>query len=145
MTGPRQITSMRKALDDPTLLGRIISGESWWSWRLLLCAMLGEALDDEERATYTYLTGGREWEPLERVRSFFGIIGRRGGKSRAIAVLAVYMATMIDYSSCISLGERGVVLVLATNVKQAKVCFKYILAILETVPGSEAIDCKPHS
>ena len=41
-------------------------------------------------AIFARLTG-RDREPLIRVDEFWAVIGRRGGKSRAIAVLAVYV------------------------------------------------------
>jgi len=33
---------MRRALEDPDLFGRILSGESWRGWRVLLIAAMGE-------------------------------------------------------------------------------------------------------
>jgi hypothetical protein len=37
-------------------------------------------------------------EPLERVEELWGIIGRRGGKTRAASALAVYLAALCDYA-----------------------------------------------
>jgi hypothetical protein len=62
-------------------------------------------------------------------------MGRRGGKSQAIAVLVVYLATIVDHSERLAIGERGVVQVLATNVKQGRVVFNYIAGILNTLPN----------
>jgi hypothetical protein len=56
---------------------------------LLLTAAMGEALTEAERATFTALTGGRLQEPL-RVEELVCVVGRRGGQSRAMAVLAAY-------------------------------------------------------
>jgi hypothetical protein len=33
---------MRRALEDPDLFGRILSGESWRGWRVLLIAAMGK-------------------------------------------------------------------------------------------------------
>ena len=33
---------MRRALEDPDLFGRILSGDSWRGWRVLLIAAMGE-------------------------------------------------------------------------------------------------------
>jgi hypothetical protein len=88
--------TMRRALSDRHLLGAALGGDSWLSWRVLLIAAMGEALTDEERAIFAKLTG-REREPGERVDELWCVIGRRGGKSRAIAALLVYLATMADY------------------------------------------------
>jgi hypothetical protein len=56
-------TSLRAALEDQALLGRALPGDSWKAWRIILIAV-GEALTDDERPTFTALTGGREHEPL---------------------------------------------------------------------------------
>jgi hypothetical protein len=104
--------TMRRALSDTHLLGGALGGDSWLAWRVLLIAAMGEPLTDEERAIFAKLTG-REREPGVRIDELWCVIGRRGGKSRAIAALLVYLATMVDYCSQLVLGERGVVLCLA--------------------------------
>jgi hypothetical protein len=124
---------MRRALSDPNLLGNALPGDSWAAWRVLLIAMMGEALDDEERAIFTRLTG-REHEPLERVETFLGVIGRRGGKTRAAATLAVYLGTMVDYAGVLAVGERPVVLMLAQNQVQARITLGYALGLLNSIP-----------
>jgi hypothetical protein len=62
------------------------------------------------------------------------VVGRRGGKTRAAAVLACYLAALCDYSKDLSPGERGLVLFLAQNIKQAQVAFNYCQAIFDAVP-----------
>ena len=84
-------------------MGAVLGGDSWLAWRVLLIAAMGEALTDDERSIFTKLTG-REREPGERVDELWCVIGRRGGKSRAIAALLVYLATMVDYRSQLVLG-----------------------------------------
>ena len=44
--------SLRRALDDPNLLGDTLAGASWLPWRTLLIAAMGESLTDAERATF---------------------------------------------------------------------------------------------
>jgi hypothetical protein len=130
---PKVAMTMRRALSDPALLGAVLEGDSWKAWRTILLAIMGEPLDDGERATFKGLTG-REREPLERVEEFWGVIGRRGGKSRAAAVLAIYQAIFVDHSAAIVVGERPAVLCLAENQKQAGVVFGYICGIVESTP-----------
>ena len=98
--------TMRRALSDRHLLGAALGGDSWLAWRVLLIAAMGEALTEEERAIFAKLTG-RGWEPGERIDELWCVIGRRGGKSRAIAALLVYLATMADYCAQLVSGERG--------------------------------------
>jgi hypothetical protein len=71
----------------PVITTKAAGGESWFSWRLLLLAAMGEELTEEERRDFTELTLRPE-PPHEPCREFYGIIGRRGGKSRSIATLA---------------------------------------------------------
>jgi hypothetical protein len=130
----RPLITMRAALADEQLFAGEFGGASWLGWRALLCAMLGEKLNDEERAIFRALTG-REREPLQKVQEFWGAIGRRGGKSRAIALLVTYLATLVDHRANLSLGERGVVLVMAQNTRQARVIFSYVVGLLEGVPA----------
>src|SRR5262245_50757034 len=83
-------TTLRTALENPQLLGGAIPGDSWHGWRSLLLAAMGEALRPEELATYRSLTE-RERPPTERVSELVAVVGRRGGKSRAIAALLCYL------------------------------------------------------
>jgi hypothetical protein len=62
-------------------------------------------------------------------------VGRRGGKSRAAAVIAVYIAALCDHSDKIVVGERPVVLCIAQNQKQANVVFSYVAGIFESTPA----------
>jgi hypothetical protein len=78
--------SIRKALQDPELLGSSMSGPSWSAWRTLLFAAMGEPLLPEELETFTRFTG-RTTPPDKRIDEGWFCVGRRGGKSRAMSVL----------------------------------------------------------
>src|SRR5262245_12389543 len=124
--------TLRRALDDPNLLGVSLDGESWTAWRVLLLAMMGERLTPDEVDIFRRHTG-RPASPIERVRQFWGLIGRRGGKSRAMAVLAVYLGTLVDYPM-LALGERGTILVTAADQRQAAGILGYAAGALEASP-----------
>jgi hypothetical protein len=51
-----------------------------------------------------------------------------------MAALAIYLAGLCDYQDKLSPGERGVVLLLATDMKQAKVLLDYAEGTLESTP-----------
>jgi hypothetical protein len=53
---------------------------------------------------------GRERKPLQRVNEFAAVIGRRGGKSKSIATLAIYIAGLCDHGDALVPGERGILL-----------------------------------
>jgi hypothetical protein len=123
--------SIRKALIDKKLLGKVLTGPSWAAWRTLMIAAMGEALTDAERVTFTQLTG-RVQEPLQRVEELCAVVGRRGGKSRAMATLATYIAGLCKHD--LVPGERGIVLMIAPDQRQAGIALNYAEAAFEASP-----------
>ncbi|MGJ0505314.1 MAG: hypothetical protein ACR65X_16530, partial [Methylocystis sp.] len=95
---------------------------------------MGEALTAEERAIFESLTG-RPAEPHERVEEFWAIIGRRGGKTRAIAVLAAYIAALLDVSDVLAPSERASLPIMSASVWQAGKCKQYLSGIFSEVPA----------
>ena len=130
----RKLISMREALEDPAYFGGLLAGNSWRAWRVLLIAIVGEALTDEERVTFESLTG-RAREPLELVEEFWAVIGRRGGKTRAMAVLAAFIAACCDHRHILAPGERGVLPILAASTLQAGQAFNFVSGIFSAAPN----------
>ena len=124
-------TPIRKALSDPKLLGHALSGDSWAIWRTILIAIMGKSLTEIETELFKRFTG-RLAAPVEPIREFWGVIGRRGGKSRAMAILAAYIATLCRVK--LAPGEIGVVLCLAQVRDKAQIVLDYIEAALEGSP-----------
>jgi hypothetical protein len=124
---------LRQAFSDFNLLGTAIAGDSWKSWRTLLIAAMGEELLEDEREIFSKLTG-RDREPLQRVDEFAAVIGRRGGKSRAMATLATYIAGLCDHRDALVPGERGVLLCVALDQRVAKIILDYAEACFERSP-----------
>jgi hypothetical protein len=58
------------------------------------------------------------------------VIGRRGGKSFAMALIAVYLAVFRDWRKYLSPGERAIVLLVAADREQAKILRRYCQGIL---------------
>jgi hypothetical protein len=123
--------TLRKALEDPELLGGVLGGDSWHAWRALLLAAMGEELEPDEITIFKKFTG-RDKPPPKRIDEFWCAIGRRGGKSRAMSALAVYLAGLCDYKDKLVRGERGVVLLLAPDMRQAKVSLDYAEGVLQS-------------
>jgi hypothetical protein len=122
---------IRDALADPQLLGNVLAGESWLPWRVLLTAAMGEELLDDERAIFTRLTG-REREPGVPVEEAAFIVGRRGGKSRAMSTLVAYIAALCEHD--LAPGETGVALCIAPDQRQALITLAYASAAFEQSP-----------
>lgn len=125
--------TMRAALADPQLLGSALSGDSWSTWRTLLIASMGEPLTPEEMVTFTAVTG-RTTSPPSRVEEALWLIGRRGGKDRAASVVATYLSTLVDWSPVLARGERGVVLCIGPDQKQAGITMGYVEGVLQSSP-----------
>lgn len=129
----KPLISMREALSDDALFGTILSGDSWHVWRTLLIAIMGEPLTEDERAVFKAFTR-RVAEPLEPVEEFWGVVGRRGGKTRAMSVLSAYLAALVDWRDVLVPGERGRLIYSAFNQKQASVALGYATAIFTDLP-----------
>jgi hypothetical protein len=129
----RARTTLRKALEDPNLLGQALPGDSWAAWRALLLATMGEKLKPAELEHFKRLTGRSE-PPPDRVSELWVIAGRRGGKSRAIATLLAYIGTLCDHRAKLSSGEQGVALCLAPSQAQAEVVLNYCAGIINESP-----------
>ena len=129
----KRAVTMRAALADPALLGNALPGKSFANWRVMLIASNGERLLAEERKIFQRFTG-RKREPGQRVEEMLLVIGRRGGKDRAAAVLATYLATLVDWSGVLAKGERGLVLCIGADTKQATIQRNYIEGVINSSP-----------
>jgi hypothetical protein len=135
----RKLISMRAALAHQAYFGgHPIAGESFLKWRILLIAIVGEELDEEERAVFKELTA-REREPGKPIEEFWAIVGRRGGKTQAMSVLSAYLAACVDYCHVLGPGERGKLPLLAASTEQAKQAFGFVKGIFEGSPALSAL------
>jgi hypothetical protein len=129
----RSPVTMRAALSDPALLGQALQGPSWNAWRVLLIASVGEKLTARERTIFEQFTG-RAREPRQRVEEALFLIGRRGGKDRAASVLATYLASFVNWSAVLAKGERGLVLCIGPDQRQAAITRDYIEGVFDASP-----------
>jgi len=128
----RKLVSMRTALSSPAYFGGsdMMGADSWAGWRTLLLAIAGEELTPAEREVFASLTG-REREPTEPVREFWGVVGRRGGKSRAMGTLAAFLAGCCDHRSVLAPGQRGRLPIVAASRDQADEVLAYVVGAFE--------------
>jgi hypothetical protein len=126
-----QIT-LRHALADPNLLGGILTGDSWRAWHILLMAAMGERLTPEERVIFKQFTG-RDREPGRPAEEMVVVKGRRAGGSYSMGTLASYIGGCCSHPSLVP-GERGIILIVAADQRQATVILDYVTAIFEQSP-----------
>ena len=138
MTMPNQPITILDAIDHPQLLGPHFKGTSWQAWRVFLAALFALPMGEDALTTYRYHTGRTEAPSVP-----FGeaelVVGRRGGKSRVLALIATYLATFRDYAPYLAAGEVATVAVIAADRKQARVIFRYIVGFLRAVPALAAM------
>jgi Phage Terminase len=122
-----------RVLTDTRLLGAALGDIAPWErWLVGIKAAFGLGLiTDRERELFADMAGDRK-PPERRVRELWCLIGRRGGKSRMAAALAVYCAFFLPVK--LAPGEIGVVLVLAGSLDQAGAVFEYIRKFIELSP-----------
>jgi hypothetical protein len=73
---------------------------------------------------------GREAPAAAGYREAWLICGRRAGKSITLAVIAVFLACFVDWLPYLAPGERGTIMVIAADKRQARVIFRYVKALL---------------
>ena len=130
-TAPR--ITVDEALCDPNLLGAGLgSAATWQAWIAILRAAWGLPLHANQRAVFDQVAGHRT-APTERVSELWAVCGRRAGKSRMAAAIAVFFAMLAPVQD-LAKGETGHVVVLSASRAQAKVVFGYILGFIESSP-----------
>ena len=123
-----------QAMRDPVLFAPWFAPTPLWSaWRAFLSALFALPMGDEERAAFQQYTG-REVLPVEPTREAWLVVGRRGGKSRIAALIAVFLACFRDYQTILAPGERGIVMLIAADRRQAKVILQYVEGLILGVP-----------
>ena len=130
--------SLSRALDDPNLFGPHFKGKSWAPWKVFLAALFAEAADEAAQAVYRERTGRTAW-PTAPFAEAAVIVGRRGGKSRTLALIAVYLACFRDYGPFLAAGEVATIGVLAVDKGQARAIFRFVLGLLKAVPMLEPL------
>ncbi len=121
------------ALDDPDLFAPHFKGDTWQAWRAFLAALYGLPMDADTLARYRHHTGRTE-PPTRAFTEAALICGRRGGKSRVLALIAVFLATMQDVTPHLAPGERATIAVIAADRKQARSIFRFAMGMLTETP-----------
>lgn len=122
-----------QACADPNLFAPWFKRGDWSAWMAFLATLFGLPMTPEQLATYRKHTG-RMQPPQAPFSESWLIIGRRGGKSFVMALVAVFLATFRDYRPFLQPGEQATVAVIAADRKQARVIMRYIVGLLTNVP-----------
>ena len=113
----------------------ISSANSWDGWKGLLAALFALPAPDMAPPRLMALFTGRAKPPGAPFTEAALIVGRRGGKSRILALVAVYLAVFRDYVPHLAAGELATIAVLAAaNRSQARSIFRFASGLLKGVP-----------
>jgi hypothetical protein len=120
------------AASDPQLFGGIFRDRATWApWFTVLRALFGLGLEAGDLERFRQCTGRSTPNPDGYTEAWF-CVGRRAGKSFVLAVVAVWLACFKDWKPYLSPGERGTIMVIATDRRQAQVILGYIRGLLAT-------------
>jgi hypothetical protein len=122
--------SIIDACEDPQIFGPWFKDRATWAaWFCFLKVMFALPLDDAELKTFRECTGRDTPRPGGYLEASL-VIGRRGGKSLILALIAAFLAAFYDWSPYLTGGERGTLLIVATDRRQAAVIFRYLKDML---------------
>ena len=120
------------ALDDPALFASHFKNDTWQPWRAFLAALFALPMDNDSLALYRTHTG-RETAPSTPFKEAALVIGRRGGKSRVLALIATFLATFRDYEPHLAPGEVATIAIIAADRRQARSIFRFTIGLLKAV------------
>jgi hypothetical protein len=139
-------------MTDPKIFGSFFDPRwTWRAWITFLTAAFGLPLRSAKAQERFSKFTARVKLPTTQFKEAWLICGRRAGKSRIAALIAIFLACFRDYSKYLAPGERGTVVIIAADRKQARVIFRYIRGVIDNVPflkarvesdRAEAIDFK---
>lgn len=143
LSGAMPIPTVLEALVRPDLWGRWFGAASWAAWHVVLAAIAGLPLPEDGEALYCRCTGRTRYV-AQRVPEAWLIIGRRGGKSLAAAFLAAYHVLRLSLllasrGLVVAPGEVLTIVLIAVDRKQARVVFRYLVALVDVVPALAAL------
>jgi hypothetical protein len=122
------------AMDDPNLFAPWFKNpKKWESWRAFIKSLFAIPLSAHEQSIFRDCTQ-RANTSSKPVRECWLAVGRRGGKSFVLALIAVFLACFSNYAQYLAPGERGTVMIIAADKKQARVIFRYVRGLLHNVP-----------
>jgi terminase large subunit-like protein len=121
-----------QAINDSKVFGAFFKGRTWEPWKCFLAALFALPLTPEQLAIYRKHTG-RTTPPAQPLHEAWLVIGRRGGKSFILAVIAVFLACFTDWRPYLGPGEVATIMIIARDRKQARVIKRFITGLLHEV------------
>jgi hypothetical protein len=131
MTAP--LPTILDFIDDPGIARLWHTATTGRAWRTFLSALFGLQIPEADLQLFRDCTG-LQTPPTTPQNEAWLICGRRAGKSRTLALLAVFFATLRDHRPYLAPGERAIVQVIASDRKQAKSTLRFCHGMLAGDP-----------
>ena len=113
--------TLLQAMADPNLFASWFRNrKTWGSWFVFLRALFELPMTSDQFKLYQRCTG-RNSPPAKVASEAWLVICRRGGKSFILALVAVFLACFHSYRQFLAPGEKGTILIIATDRKQGRV------------------------
>jgi hypothetical protein len=125
------------AMESPALFQRWYDGESWSGWKTILRAAYNLPMSEEDRE-FLRSVADRE-APPQRVKELWIAAGRRSGKDSVASLCAAFAACTFSQGHLLRPGERALILCLATDRDQAKICLNYCRSLFTSTPMLKAM------
>ena len=122
--------TIRDAMTDPALFGDTFGGQSFTAWRALLSGFYGLPMTDAEADIINDITA-RTGASTQAQDELWLVVGRRGGKSQAAALIAAFEAAFQDHRDKLAPGEWATVMLLAADRNQARTLLRYVRGLFE--------------
>jgi hypothetical protein len=116
--------------NDPKIFGSWFEDkETWANWFAFLKSVFALPQSEAELAIFRKFTGRTAPDPSGYLEATL-VVGRRGGKSLILALIAAFLAAFHDWSPYLTGGERGTIMVVSADRKSARSIFRYLKEML---------------
>ena len=105
---------------------------SWQPWLTFLRHFFGLMTSPRELEEIRLRTGRMPGKRHSYTEAWL-VVGRRGGKSFILAVIAVYLTFFVDWKKHLAPGEFGTIVIVAQDRKQARVILRYIKGLVNGI------------
>ena len=130
--GLSKVWTFTEAWNHAGLFAPHFRSKSWVNWLIFCKVLFAEPLTEAEAEVFRACTG-RSTLPTAPYTEAALIVGRRGGKSRLLATITVFLACLRSYTKYLAPGEVATIAIIAADRKQARAIFRYTLGLLQSI------------
>jgi hypothetical protein len=128
------VPSIIECCQDQAIFGQWFrKPETWKASFAFLSTLFGLPLTADQAAIVEQCTG-RSVLPSKPFSESWLICGRRSSKSFMLALTAVWLATMRDYSPYLQPGEVPTIAILSVDTRSARTIYRYVCGLIRGTP-----------